>query len=77
MRIFSDKDHARNTFEVCFYQDNKAVCDDLFLSDRVKLSVQEYMLKNKADAAFELLDKKEAALVGPTYIQESIAWIKE
>lgn len=77
VRVFSDKNDARNTFEVCFYQDNKAVCDDLFLHNRVKLSVQDYMLKNKADAAFELLDKKEAALVGPTYIEEAISWIKE
>ena len=43
----------------------------------MKLSVEEYMLKNKADAAFELLDKKEAVLVAPAYIQKAIAWIKE
>jgi putative ATP-dependent endonuclease of the OLD family len=35
------------------------------------------MLNNKADAAFELLDKKEAKLVAPTYIEEAITWIKE
>jgi len=77
MRIFSDKDPARRTFEVCFYQDNKKACDDLFQIGRKTLSVEEYMLGNKADAAFELLDKKEASLVAPTYIQEAIAWIKE
>ncbi len=77
MRVFSDADPARSTFEVCFYQDNKVVCDAIFQPDRVTLSVQDYMLDNKADAAFELLDKKEAALVAPTYIQEAIAWIKE
>lgn len=76
MRVFSDKDPARSTFEICFYQDNKVACDELFLPGRVKLSAQEYMLHNKADAAFELLDKKEAALVAPTYIQEAIAWTK-
>jgi predicted ATP-dependent endonuclease of OLD family len=77
MQVFSDKNPARNTFEVCFYQDNKVACDDLFQADRRTLSVQDYMLANKADAAFELLDKKGAALVTPTYIQEAIAWIKE
>lgn len=77
VHIFSDKDNTRPTFEVCFYQDNKAACDELFLPGRVKLSVQEYMVNNKADAAFELLDKKEAVLVAPTYIEEAIAWIKE
>ena len=77
VRIFSDKDPERNTFEVCFYQENKETCDELFLPGRVKLSVQDYMLHNKADAAFELLDAKEAALIAPAYIQEAIAWIKE
>jgi putative ATP-dependent endonuclease of the OLD family len=77
MRVFSDKDSARWTFEVCFYQDNKVVCDEIFLPARAKLSVQDYMVANKADAAFELLDKKENALVAPAYIQEAIAWIKE
>lgn len=77
IRVFSDKDPARGTFEVCFYQDNTVACNELFLPGRVKLSVQEYMLDNKADTAFELLDKKEAALVAPSYIQEAIAWIKE
>ena len=65
------------TFEICFYKDNKVACDDLFQPGRVKLSVEDYMLKNKADAAFELLDKKEDVLVAPAYIQEAIAWIKE
>ncbi len=77
MCIFSDKNPARWTFEVCFYQDNQAACDELFQAGRVKLSVQQYMLDNKADVAFELLDKKEAALVAPAYIQEAIAWLKE
>jgi hypothetical protein len=77
VRVFSDKDPARYTFEVCFYQANKATCDELFMPGRVKLSAQQYMLHNKADAAFELLDKKEAALVAPTYIEEAIAWIRE
>ena len=77
LRVFSDKNSARQTFEVCFYQDNKAVCDEIFLPGRVKLSVQNYMLENKADAAFELLDKKEAALIAPNYIQEAITWIRE
>ncbi|MDP3610194.1 MAG: AAA family ATPase [Methylophilus sp.] len=77
IRIFADKVAARRTFEVCFYEDNMAVCDELFLAGRTKLTVQEYMLNNKADVAFELLDKKENELVAPTYIQEAIAWIRE
>lgn len=75
--VFSDTDPRRYTFEVCFYEENKVVCDGLFASGRTTLSVQDHMLANKADVAFELLDKKEAELVSPTYIKEAIAWIKE
>jgi putative ATP-dependent endonuclease of OLD family len=77
MRVFSDTDSTRSTFEVCLYQDHKVACDELFLPGRVNLTVQNYMLANKADVAFELLDKREAALAAPSYIQAAIAWIKE
>lgn len=77
IKVFSDSDDARYTFEVCLYQDNKAVCDDLFLPGRRSIKPQEYMLGNKAEAAFELLDKKGTVLVAPKYIQDAIKWIKE
>lgn len=76
-QIFADPDDARSTFEIGLYQDNQAICDALFGGSRRKLSVQGYMLKNKADAAFELLTKKAADLVTPQYIQDAIAWIRE
>lgn len=75
--VFSDSDDTRYTFEVCLYKDNQAVCDELFLGDRKKLTVQEYMLGNKADAAFLLLDKKGSDLVAPAHIQDAIAWIRK
>jgi hypothetical protein len=34
------------------------------------------MLKNKADVAFELLDKKGEELDVPEYIENAIEWIK-
>ena len=75
-KIFADPDSARRTtFEICLYEDNKALCDAVLLTPRRKLAVLDYMLANKADAAFELLLKKEAELVAPTYIQEAIQWI--
>ncbi len=77
IKVFSDSDNARYTFEVCLYQDNQAICDELFMPARKNISVQDYMLGNKANAAFELLDKKETVLVAPTYIQDAIKWIKE
>ena len=76
IRVFADADNARHTFEICIYQDNEAVCESQFLGDRKTLTVQEYMLKNKTDAAFTLLEKKGAELVVPKYIQEAVEWIR-
>ena len=76
IQVFADINDARYTFEVCMYQDNKAVCDDQFLADRKTLTVEQYMLKNKTCAAFQLLDKKGAELVAPGYIQQAVAWIR-
>lgn len=76
IRVFADTNDVRYTFEVCIYQDNKAICDDLFAAGRKTLTVEEYMLKNKTDAAFQLLEKMGAKLVTPAYIQQAIAWIR-
>lgn len=75
--IFYEVDNAKYTFEVCMYELNKIPCDALFLLGRKTLTVEEYMLKNKADVAFELLDKKSDTLITPTYIKEAIEWIRE
>lgn len=77
IKIFADRDDKRSTFEICMYEDNKAVCDDQFAAGRKKLTVQQYMLTNKAEAAFQLLDKRGGDLVAPTYIQEAVQWIKQ
>lgn len=77
-KIFADTESTRRkTFEICMYEDNKAHCDELFNTPRRKLTALEYMLANKADAAFELLQLKEAELVAPAYIREAIQWINE
>lgn len=76
-RIFGDQDDARSTFEICMYEDNKQLCDRLFSASRKSLSVLDYMLANKADAAFELLDKAASELCAPKYIQDAIAWIRQ
>lgn len=76
IKIVSDKSNERSTFEICIYQDNKAICDELFTEGRRKLTVLDYMLKNKAEVAFELLDRKGKDLVIPEYIKEAILWIK-
>ena len=76
IQVFADVDDARHTFEVCMYQDNKVTCDALFGPGRKALSVEDYMLKNKTDAAFKLLEQKGAALTVPEYIQQAVAWIR-
>lgn len=76
IQVFADPDPARRTFEVCMYEDNKDICDGQFQAARKMLTVQDYMLKNKADAAFQLLEKKGSELVAPKYIQDAVAWIR-
>jgi putative ATP-dependent endonuclease of the OLD family len=76
MQVFADANDARYTFEVCMYQDNKAICDGQFQAGRRTLTVEEYMLKNKTDAAFQLLEKKGIELVAPDYIQQAVKWIR-
>lgn len=77
IQIFFEEDNERSTFEICMYEDNKEICDDLFKEGRRTLTVQDYMLKNKADTAFEILDKKADSVIAPDYIKRAISWIRE
>lgn len=77
VRVFADADNNRKTFEVCMYQDNLAICEEDFAAGRRRLSVQDYMLKNKTDAAFSLLEKRAAELVVPGYIQQAVQWLRQ
>lgn len=73
--IFADSDSDRYTFEVCIYKDNADICDAEFERPNRRLSVLNYMLKNKADVAYQLSKNRAHSLVVPTYIQEAIRWI--
>lgn len=77
IKVLADANNNRYTFEIAIYQDNTEICDELFSAGRRTLSVQAYMLKNKADVAFELLDKKSNEIIPPEYIKEAIQWINE
>jgi putative ATP-dependent endonuclease of the OLD family len=77
IKIFSETDNSKNTFELCLYEKNQTTCDSLFSTGRRTLTVQEYMLKNKAEVAYELLDKKSNEIVVPEYIKLAIEWINE
>lgn len=76
IQIFYPDDNDISTFEISIFQINEAICNELFLAGRKTLTVQEYMLKNKADVAFELLDKKTGEVEVPEYIKNAIEWIK-
>lgn len=73
--IFADKDEKRYTFEVCIYEDNIEICDELFSTKGRKLPIQEYMLKNKSEVAFQLLENKSTDLKIPEYIEKAFEWI--
>ena len=75
MRVFSESNNDLYTFEVAMYAANTDICEELFSTGRRSLTVLEYMLGNKSEAAFELLEKKEGELVVPDYIAEAIIWI--
>lgn len=76
-KVFTDQDTDNNTFETSFYNSNQVYCDNLFSSNRRTLSVLEYMLKNKTDAAFDILQNYGTDIVIPEYITEAIMWISE
>ena len=77
IQVFADSDNNRYTFEVCMYKENTQTCNDVFSFPRRKLSIQDYMLSNKAEAAFKLLSDKADVLTVPEYIKNAIEWIDD
>lgn len=75
VRIYAELDNARYTFEVCMYEDNKAVCNELFSGGNIQSTPQEYMLNHKTNSALKLLLHDQTTLVVPKYIQEAIEWL--
>lgn len=74
IRIYADADNNRRTFEICMYQDNTALCDSLFGAQRRTLSVQDYMLSNKSEAAYQLM-LSDSQISIPSYIRDAFLWI--
>lgn len=72
IKIFSDSDVNRYTFEVCIYNDNKTICDTVFNAPAL-----DYMLSHKTDAAYKLLLISERPLTIPQYIRDAISWIRK
>lgn len=75
--VYADKEPSNSTFEISMYLKNQSVCDQLF-SERLKTNtVQNYMLANKSECAYELLLEKGDELNTPGYIEEAIKWINK
>lgn len=74
IKVFYEEYDEKYTFEVSVYKANTDICDELFNNNN---NAQEYMLKNKTNSAFGLLDKKENDLTTPEYIKKAIEWISE
>jgi hypothetical protein len=70
IKINYETDNTKRTFEVALYADNKSLCDGLFGDD-----AQEYMLSNKTEAAYKLLNQDKPIAV-PSYIKGAIGMDK-
>ena len=75
IKVFSDENDRRRTFEIAVYEDNVSDCDALFAPRRRTLTVQEYMLANKAETAYKILSEKSDTIITPQYIKNALEWI--
>jgi len=74
-QVFAEQNDERYTLEICLYQDNQEFCERLFSAGRKTLTVQNWMLKNKAESAMKLLENMENDFQVPQYIKDAIQWI--
>ncbi len=77
IRVFSDTDDARYTFEKCIYLDNTEICQAAFGAHRRTLTVEQFMLSDKAECAYRLANSEPENFIVPGYIQEALRWISE
>lgn len=75
VEVFADTVEENNTFEVSMYKANKDLCDALFKKGLKKNTVQQYMLANKSEVAYQLLVSNADDLIAPEYIAEAVQWI--
>lgn len=78
IKVYSDSNNDRYTFEICLYEDNKDLFNNKFKlttsSDKLK-----FMINNKAETAYRILKELENANITikiPNYIEEALKWIK-
>ena len=69
IKVFTDSDLNRRTFEICLFNDNATAMKSLFGDN-----AQDYMLANKTEAAFKILSD-EIGITVPAYIRKAIEWL--
>lgn len=82
IKVFADQNNENYTFEVCMYKSNEKFYEDNIKKPQMKNGVLSYMLDNKAEASFRLLNltktteyKKDFKI--PQYIKDAILWINK
>jgi len=75
IQVFSESNDEIPTFEISVYKLNSMICDELFSPGLRTRTVQQYMLDEKTDCSFELLEKKGNELTVPEYIMQAIQWL--
>lgn len=85
IQVFADEDNSNHTFEVCLYNNNFEYIDAHIAKPQMSNGVLNYMLNNKAEAAFRLLcllvEESQDYSINhfniPEYIKAAIGWISE
>lgn len=82
IKIYSDDNNEYRTFEISLYHSNPSLYEENLKTPYMKNGILEYMLNNKAEAAFRLLEfMKESnnkdMVVIPKYIKDAIEWISK
>lgn len=88
VKIFTDSDKNEWTWEVCLYHKNKNIFDNIIKVDNdsnyliknginPETKVLGWMLNNKTECAYQILNDTENTYAIPDYIKKAIKWVKE
>lgn len=80
IKVFADEDNENHTFEVCLFNENEEFFAKNPITQSKNTDTQNYMLNNKAEAAFRLLNLLQDENVTknfttPKYIEDAIEWV--
>lgn len=80
VQVFAPKEAHISTFEISIQDDNNSFLEEYVQNSRMTNGVNEYMLSNKSEAAFRILNTLEEndtynQFKIPDYITEAFTWI--